>query len=156
RDEARNPPRLQVLLDLRPLLAGEGAVMGPCDLFLRDLVEAEGEPLGKAAVVDEDDRRAVRTDELNECRVDRGPDRARLVALVARLARLAHVLDRDDDLEVELLRDARVDELDRPSSGHEAADLLERTLRRREPDPLERLRGQRLEPLDREREMGAA
>ena len=44
-------------------------------------VQPEREPLGEAAVVDEDDRRAVRADELDERRVDRRPDRARLPAL---------------------------------------------------------------------------
>ncbi|MGH2944305.1 MAG: CHAD domain-containing protein [Solirubrobacteraceae bacterium] len=57
---------------------------------------------------------------------------------------LAHVLHGHDDLEVELLRAPRVDELDRPAAGDEAADLLERALRRREPDPLRRLLEQRL------------
>ena len=72
--------------------------------------------------------------------VDRGPDRAggRLVAgghldavghdrlrQLAGRAQLAQVLDGDDDLEVELLARARVDELDRPVAGDEAADLRE-------------------------------
>ena len=157
RDEAWDAARLQVLLDLRALLARERAVVRARNLLLRQLVQPQRQPLGEAAVVDEDDRRAVRADELDERRVDRRPDRARLPALLATLAaRLAHVLDRDDDLEVELLRDACVDELDRPAARDEAADLLERTLRRREPDSLRRLRRERLEPLDREREMGAA
>src|SRR5205823_13164831 len=69
---------------------------------------------------------------------------------------LAHVLQRDDALEVELLRDARVDQLDRPPTGDEAADLLERSLRRREPDALERRRDETLEPLEGERQMRAA
>src|SRR3954451_23119628 len=156
RDEARNPARFQVLLDLRPLLARQGAVVSARNLLLRALVQAEREPLGETTVVDEDDRRTVRADELDERRVDRGPDRARLVPFLAALPRLAHVLDGDDDLEVELLRDAGVDELDLASTRHEATDLLERTLGRREADPLHRLRRERLEPLDRQREMGAA
>ena len=54
------------------------------------------------------------------------------------------------------LRDAGVDELDRPAAGDEAPDLLERPLGGREPDALERLVGDALEPLEREREMRAA
>ena len=50
---------------------------------LGELVDAEREPLGEPPVVDEDDRRAVRADELEQRRVDRGPDRAD-VRLVAR------------------------------------------------------------------------
>ena len=68
---------------------------------------------------------------------------------------LSHVLDRDDDLEVELLRAPGVHELDRSAAGHEAADLLERALGRRQADALQRLLDQPLEPLDREREMRA-
>ena len=42
-----------------PLLARERAVVGARDLLLGELVQAQREPLGEAAVVDEDDRRAV-------------------------------------------------------------------------------------------------
>ena len=59
RDEARDPPRLQLLLDHDPLLARERAVVGARDLFLGELVQPHREPLGEAPVVDEDDRRAV-------------------------------------------------------------------------------------------------
>ena len=38
----------------------------------------------------------------------------------------------------------------------EAADLLERPLRRRQPDPLDRRVGERFQPLDAEREVRAA
>ena len=137
----------------------------------RQLVQPHGQALGEAAVVDEDDRRAVLPHELEQRRVDRGPDRAggRLVAgghldavghhrlrQLARRAELAQVLDGDDDLEVELLARARVDELDRPVAGDEAADLRERALRRREADPLRRPLEQRVEPLERERQVRAA
>ena len=81
-DEARDPARLQILLDDHPLLARERAVVRAGDLFLGQLVQPQGEPLGEPAVVDEDDRRAVRPDELEQRRVDRRPDRAR-VRLVA-------------------------------------------------------------------------
>ena len=57
---------LQQLLDLDALLARERAVVGPGDLALGELVEPEGEALGEATVVDEDDRRAVRLDELEQ------------------------------------------------------------------------------------------
>ena len=45
-------------------------------LVVRELVQALGQALGAAAVVDEDDRRGVLADELQELRVDRRPDRA--------------------------------------------------------------------------------
>ena len=149
-DEARDLPRLQQLLDLDALLARERAVVGAGDLFLGELVQPQREPLGEAAVVDEDDRRAVLAHEREQLGVDRRPDRADarprcstpstlpsavgrvVVARVPPGSRMSST--RDDDLEVELLARARVDELDRAVAGDEAADLLERPLRRREAD----------------------
>ena len=146
RDETGNLPRLQQLLDDEPLLACERAVVRAGDLLLGELVQPEREPLGEPAVVDEHDRRTVLPHELEDRGVDRGPDRAaRLLDAGAHLhavgdrrhgelgrrGELAHVLDRDDDLEVELLARSRVDELDLAvGAGDEAADLCERTLRR--------------------------
>ena len=170
RDEARDLPRLQQLLDLDPLLARERAVVGARDLLFGELVQAEREPLGEPAVVDEDDRRAVLAHEPEQLGVDGRPDRAEpalggrrqhaavcLGHVVVRLAAgLAHVLDGDDDLEVELLARPRVDELDRAVAGDEAADLLQRALRRGEADALHRLREQVVEPLQAERQVRAA
>ena len=113
------------------LLARERAVMRTRDLFLGQLVQAQREPLGEPPVVDEDDRRAVLAHELEERGIDRRPDRVD-AGLGTGGRELAHVLDRHDDLQVELLRDTRVDELDRSRTGDEAPDLLERPLRRRQ------------------------
>src|SRR4051794_16713291 len=88
-----------------------------------ELVHALGEALGGAAVVDEDDRRGVFLDELEELRIDRRPDRAdvgggldfgrrrAVLRWVGGRARVRHVLDRNDDLEVELLSLPRIDDL---------------------------------------------
>ena len=140
--------------DLRLLLGGE-------------LVEAHGKPLGAAAVVHEDDRRAVLLDEREQLGIDRGPYRAAAGAVavlglgggqaVFRHIRLAHVLDGHLDPHVERLADAGVD--DRAvaaGSGQEAPDLLERSLRRREADPLDRPARLALEPLEAQREVGSA
>ena len=152
RDEARDLALLQQLLDLDALLARYRAVVGAGDLFLGQVVEPEGEPLGEAAVVDEDDRRAVRADELEDLGVDRGPDRLLLLGL-------AHVVDGTTTV--------RSSSFARPAStssivaaaGDEAADLLERPLRRRQPDALDsgcpRCRTA-VEPLDAQREVRAA
>ncbi len=165
RDEAGDLAALQQLLDLQPLLARERPVVGARELFLGQLVEPERQPLGEPAVVDEDDRRPVLLDELEDLGVDRRPDRRRSRPLAAGAedvgdlgvhAGLAHVLERHDDLQVELLRAAGVDELDRPAAGHELPDLLERPLGRREPDPLERVAREALEPLDAQRQVRAA
>jgi hypothetical protein len=85
RDEARDPPRLQVLLDDDSLLARKRAVVRPRDLprlgvvvaLVRELVQAEREALCEPAVVHEDDRRAVLPHEAQDLGVDGGPDRAR-------------------------------------------------------------------------------
>ncbi len=172
RDEARDLARLQELLDDEPLLARERPVVRPGDLLPCELVDPQREPLGEPPVVDEDDGRAVRADELEDRRVDRRPDRAALRSTPTpistpsasgghgergRRVELAHVLDGNDDLEVELLAHAGVDELDlAPGPGDETADLLHRSLRRREADALERALDQSLEPLEREREVSAA
>ena len=146
-------------------------MVGARDRLFGELVEAQGQPLCKAAVVDEDDRRAVLPDEIEQRGIDRRPDRARR-RLVTRAhrhlrrqrrlaetqigARLAHVLQRDDHLEIELLPRAGVDELDRPATGDEPSYLLEWALGGREPDALKGPVGSPFEALEREREMGAA
>ena len=71
-------------------------------------------------------------------------------------ARLAHVLDRDDDAKVELLPRAGVDDPDRARPRHEASDFLDRALGRRQPDALHRLAHEPVKPLDREREVRPA
>src|SRR5215207_9662022 len=164
RDEAGDLPALQQLLDLEPLLTRDRAVVGARDLFLRQLVEAEREAFRESAVVDEDDGGAVGANELEQLRVDGRPDRLRpalspgseQVGQLGARRGLAHVLDRDDDLEVELLRAAGVDEPDRAPARHEAPDLLHRALRRRERDALDVHVDEPDEALDAEREVGAA
>ena len=67
---------------LASLRASRAVVLGRRKLLAAalvvELVEALGEPFGAAAVVDEDDRRGVLADELQQLRVDRRPDRARV------------------------------------------------------------------------------
>src|SRR5205823_13151760 len=122
--------------DDEALLARERAVVRPGDFRLGQLVEAQREALGATAVVDEDDRRAVLLDELEDLRVDRGPDRAaRGLAAGQRVelrsgVRLHHRLDGNADLEVQRLADAGVDDPARAvRADEEAPDLLERVLR---------------------------
>src|SRR6185437_12653938 len=61
-----------------------------------------------------------------------------------------------DDLQVELLGPPGVDELDLSAARDKAADLLERSLRGGQADPLDRLLDEAVETLDRERQVGAA
>jgi hypothetical protein len=173
RHQAGQLPGLQELLDHQALLVRERAVMGPGHLdrsiglraravarvlgggelllgvLVRQLVQAFGQPLGAPAVVDEDDRRGVLADELEQLRVDRRPDRAgggrsvevvgrreagvpAVAALLDRRVGVGHVLDRHDDLQVELLALAGVGDLAlSPRPHEEVRDPLEWPLRRR-------------------------
>ena len=88
-----------------------------------ELVEAGGQALGQAAGVDEDERRAVRADQLEQAGVHRRPDASggpgrrrpgRSAGSSMTSPRRAHVLDGDDDLDLERLADAGVDDGDRP------------------------------------------
>jgi hypothetical protein len=94
----------------------------------------------------------VRLDQLEHARVDRGPDARPHVAerdrtaglLVGRedLAEPGHVLDRDDDLELQRLPAARVDDLDLaagPDPAEEPGDRRQWPLGGREADSLEGL-----------------
>ena len=164
RHEAGQLAGLELLLDDEALLARQRAVVGARDRLLGELVEAQREPLGGAPVVDEDDRRAVLADEREQLGVDRGPDRlARRLAAGERvevevpLLGLDHALDRHVDLQVERLARARVDDRARPlGADEEAADLLQRVLRRGQPDPLDVAPGLLGQPLERDREVRAA
>ena len=119
-DQRGEPAGLELLLDEDPLLAGDAAVVGADQLLAGQLVEPLGEPLGEPPAVGEDDRAAVAADQLEDPRVDRRPDaRARVAArrgtarlLLERedLAHGGHVVDRDDDLEIERLARAGIDD----------------------------------------------
>ena len=122
-------------------------------------------------------------DEVEQHRVDGGPDGGPhlrvagrgpgqhqvvtgLVARAERFAQLAHVVHRHDHLQLELLAHPCVDDRDRARpplaagiegpAAEEAGDLVEWALRGGEPDALEGPGREPLEPLKRQREMGAA
>ena len=106
---------------------------------------------------------------LEDAGVDGGPDalarrpagRRAAGRLVEHLAQLAHVLDGDDDLELERLADAGVDDGDRAGlagpcvAAEEAGDLVEGPLRGRQADALRRPLAQLVEPLERQHEVRA-
>ena len=149
-----------------------------------ELVQPDGETLRRAAGVHEDDRRAVLSDELEQLGVHGRPDRAlsgrgRLRGTEARPdevaaagrrahsvhsgvgdvgeARLRHALDRHLDLKVERLAHAHIhDPAFASRAREEAADLLERALRGGQAYALQRGLRLCLEPLERQREVGAA
>lgn len=137
---------------------GHRLARGP---LVRDLVEAVAQPLREPAGVGEDDRRAVRLDEVGDPLLDVRPDRRLLPSALGRVggggaAQLTQVLDRYDHGEVELLARGRLDDLDPALRREETRNLVHRPHRRRQPDPAGRSRQQLVEPLQRHREMGAA
>ena len=96
-------PALSISSTTMSLLARQRAVVGARDLALGQLVQPQRQPLGPAPVVDEQDRRAVRVDQLEQLGVDGRPDRAagRLGAAGERIevgrrrgVRLDHRVDR--------------------------------------------------------------
>ena len=99
-------------------------------------------------------------DALLDVRPDRGPPLGTRggagQVVLDDLAEGGHVGDRDDDLEVPLLGRRRADDLDRPAAGEVAGHLVDGLDRGGQPDPLGRLVEQRVEPLEGEREVGAA
>ena len=76
--------------------------------------------------------------------------------IFGQLAEVGHVLDRDDDLEVERLLDRRLHDGDRAAAGQEGGDLVDGTHGCRQPDALGRLIEQRVEPFQGEGEVRAA
>jgi hypothetical protein len=129
------------------------------------LVQPLRDALGQAAGVREDDRRTVGADQVEELRVDRGPHRVaslggrhrRFVAV----GRVGHVFDRDEHLEVELLRLAGVDDPDfARRADQDPADLVDGALRCGKPDALEgpafAAADEVLEPFERQGEVCAA
>ena len=72
------------------------------------------------------------------------------------LAERGHVGDGDDDVEVPLLGRRRADDVDRPTAREVAGHLVDGLDRGRQPDALGGPVEERVEPLEREGEVGAA
>ncbi len=128
--------RLELVLDLQPALPTERSVVRLHQLLLHgrvalglggsvlalpvQLVESGGEALGQPAGVHEDQGGAVLLHQLEQSRVHGRPDgvphrsgrRGTRRRLVDDGAELGHVVDRDDDLDLERLAHARVDDGD--------------------------------------------
>jgi hypothetical protein len=132
-----------------------------------DLVEAVGQPFGEPARVGEHDRGAVLLDEVDDPLLDGGPDAladvtggCRTLAGVGHhLTELRHVLDRDDDVDVDGLGRGGLDDGDgrRPAARprEEQRDLVDGPHGRGQADALRASVEQRVEPLQRQREVRA-
>ena len=164
RDQARQLARLQQLLDDRALLARQRAVVGAGDLAslgavavqvgVRQLVQPQREALGAAAVVDEHDRRGVLRDELaalagrSPARSSGASPRRPATGSSSAVAVGACSGSTIDSTGTWICRSsglrtpASTIRARAPRPDEEAADLLERVLRRRQADALRR-RGRR-------------
>ena len=172
RHERREAAGLELLLDLEALLAGDAPVVGADELLAGQLVEPLGEPLREPPAVREDDRAAMLPDQLEDPRVDGRPDAraglrvggrsAGLLVERQRLPERGHVVDGDDDLELERLSRPCVHDAHlavRAGAAQEPGDRVERALRRAEADALGRvgvLRAEALEAFEAQREVRAA
>ena len=170
-DQARQLAGLEHLLDDQALLARERAVVGARrSPRSAQLVEAQREALGAAAVVDEHDRRAVL---LGRAAAARGRSPARSTGASPRrrppgragprrprLLGLDHRLDRHVDPEVERLAHAGVDDRARAPRADQEARRPPRAGSASRYRPMRcgsRVVGlSALEPLEREREVRAA
>jgi hypothetical protein len=120
-DECPQRARLQEILDLHALRPRDRSVMRADEGLARQLVQRAGEPLRQPPAVDEDQRRPVCADDLQEPRVNRRPDRRPRVPHRGRAARdvvgprqLRHVLDRHFDRELQAFPLSGIDDGNRP------------------------------------------
>src|SRR5439155_26444264 len=94
-DEAAKRPGFQLVFDDQPLLARNRSVVRSYEVFASQLVDARRQALRQASRVDEDDGRAVRLDQLEQARVDRGPDAVEGAARLLLRGKAGHVVDRN-------------------------------------------------------------
>jgi hypothetical protein len=105
----------------------------------------------------------VRPDQLEKARRDRRPDAPtrrtcrRVAATIGATVEVAHVIDRYLDAQLHWFADARVDDGHLASTASQVPrDLAERTLRRRQADPLRVRLGERAETLETHGEVRSA
>ena len=149
RHQQANLAVLQLALGVQAQLARQAAVMRGHQLFADALAQMQRHALRQPPRVDEHQRRAMLQRQLRDAVVDLAPH---LVAGDgAKLGR------RDLHRQVELAAMANVDDGRSRTSraGQEMRDLLNRLLRRREPDARWPVR-QQVKPLQRERQVRAA
>ena len=139
-DERLDAPGLEQVFDLAARLARQRAVVRAHQRLAGQLVERAGQPLGQPPAVDEEQRRPVRADQLEQPRMNRRPDRRRAPAAATRgplgtatgRPRLRHVLDRHLDAQLQRLLLRGVDDGDRPDTSR-AACVVARTRRAARP-----------------------
>ena len=138
------------MLGVEPNLARQAAVVRVNHACAQPLGELMREPFGQPPRVDEHERRSMLLDERRDAIGDLAPELVRRHG--AELARR--------HLDLQIQRAPRADLHDdwiwTAGAGEELRDQLDRLLRRREPDARHGPGRQRVEPLERQREMRAA
>src|SRR5262249_12333073 len=161
-DQAAQAACLERFFDRHALLARDRAVVRSDKrrriglIFLRQLVQALRQTFSEAPTVDENQRRALLANELEQARINGWPDRRlgfgaeyRATSRWFDLVWMLHVLERDDDLQIELFALANVYELDLAvGSDEEATDLVHRPLGGRQANALQRATGNFLQSFE--------
>lgn len=163
---AGQKPRLETLFDIGTLFSRNRAVVSTDQLFAGQFVETRGQTLCQAAIVDEEQSRAVPADHLEEAWIDCGPDGcAAFVAGAGYLAgglvkvasaRPVHVLHRHDDLQIEFTCHTGIGDAYWPVAAEIAGHFFERALGGGKADPLGRAAGECFEAFERKGEVCAS
>ena len=119
-DETAQSAELEAVFNLFALRDGDAAVVRADQCFLREIVDGAGDAFGEAAIVDEDERRAMRFDLFEELGMDGAPNgganrtlRSGTTGERVDVVEPGHVFHGDFDPEVEALWFAGVDDGDR-------------------------------------------
>ncbi len=166
RHDRRQVAALEPVLHLLALVARHRAVVGERHLGARQLVERARQPLREPPGVDEDHRRPVLADQIQQPGMDGRPDApplrpcgSRIGRQLLQLAERGEVVDGHLDPDLELLLGAGVHDGHRPrlpllsarlAAAQQARHLVEGALGGGEPDALHGGPGQLLEALERE------
>ena len=136
--------------------------LGPLAPLELDLVEASGEALGEPPGVREHQRRPMGLDQVGDPLLDVRPDRTApriarrgpgQIAPDRHVAQRSQVGHRHHDPQVPLLVRRWIHDRHRTPPDQEPRDLLHRTHRRRQPDPLRGRAQQGVQPIERHGEM---
>ena len=149
-NESLEPARLEPFLRAQPMFLREAAVVRRDRVVAEPLREVARGALREPPGIHEHERRPVRADQLREPVVFLDPDLVRHDRLERRL--------RQHELEIALAHVTFVDHgaLRVRRAREERGQSVDRLRRGRNPDARRRRRAQRIEPLERQREMRAA
>ena len=145
---------LQTLLGVEAALLRKAAVMRGDMLLADPLGQMARDALGQPPRIDENQRGAVLADQVRQPIVDLRPHLARHHG--ARAAPAAASSARSRSRDVAAVDDGAVAQASRSVPTEKSGDLLDRLLRRRQPHAHQAAAGERLQALERQRQMRAA